>query len=70
MPTSNDEFKKVSVKEPIKREIAILAATEDRHEYEIVADALKLYKVAALKRGTKSPRNLKNVPVSEIIATH
>lgn len=70
MADTGDQFKKVSVKEPVKRDIAIIAGAEGRHEYQVVADAMRLYKAVALKGGTKRPRNLKNVPVAEIIGGH
>lgn len=62
--------KVIHVPEEIKREIAILAGSESRYEYEIVGDALRLYKAATVKRGAKRPRNVKNISVVDVISAH
>ena len=62
------QFKKVSIPPPLKREIALLAASESRYEYEIVADAMKLYKAVAVGKSTS--KKSKPVPVADMIATH
>lgn len=68
-----DEFTKLSVKSEVKHEIDIIAATERRFVYEVVADMLKLYKAVTKKskRVTKS-HNGKNAkpPVASMIAEH
>jgi len=63
------QFKKVSIPPPLKREIALLAASESRYEYEIVEDAMKLYKAVAVGKSLRS-RDKKPVPVADVIATH
>lgn len=63
MPDNN--FVRMNVKESNKREFDILAASEQRPVYEIVEDALKLYKSIAL---TKKKNRTKNVPVADIVA--
>ena len=69
MTDEKQQFKKVSIPPPLKREIALLAASESRYEYEIVADAMSLYKQVAVGRSSKS-KNKKPVPVADVIATH
>jgi hypothetical protein len=68
MPKDN-EFAKVSAKKETKREIQIIAASEERHEYELVEDMLKLYKAVVIKK-TARLKNIKNVPVAEFISSH
>lgn len=65
--SENNKFAKVSVKEETKREISLLAAHERRYEYEVVRDALELYKAVVLKKPSGS-KKVKSVSVSEIIA--
>lgn len=49
-------FLKISVKPAVKREIDIIAASEQRHVYDVVDDMLKLYQAAvAGKPATPSP---------------
>jgi len=67
MTDEKKEFKKVSLPPPLKREIALIAASESRYEYEIVADAMHLYKQVAVGKSAKSK---KPVPVADVIATH
>lgn len=57
----NNESPRIAVPEEVKRDISILASTEGRYEYEIVADALKLYKAVSIKRGAKNARRTKDV---------
>lgn len=64
--TDENKFQKVAVKSPTKREIALIAASEGRYEYEIVEDALTLYKAVAVKGGKKTH---KIVPIADVIAT-
>lgn len=68
MSDEKKEFKKVSIPRPLKREIALLAASESRYEYEIVADAMNLYKQVAVSKS--KPRKKQPVPVADVIATH
>lgn len=70
MAEENTTFVRMNVKSDIKREIDILAASEQRPVYEIVDDMLKLYKAVAIKRATKSTRKVEDVPVADVIATH
>lgn len=67
MTDTKKEFKKVAIPAQLKMEIAVLAAQEQRHEYQIVIDALSLYKQVAM---SKNKRNKKLVPVTDVIATH
>ena len=68
MSDEKKEFKKVSVPHDLKREIALLAASESRYEYQIVEDALKLYKAVSVGKSTS--KKSKPVPVADVIATH
>lgn len=43
MTDEKTTFQKISVKPEVKREIDIIAATEQRYTYEVVDDMLKLY---------------------------
>ena len=65
----NEKFKQVNVKEPVKQDIGVLASIEHRHEYEIVADALKVYK--ALYHNGDSSKKLRkaveSLPETELI---
>jgi hypothetical protein len=63
----NNKFLKVAVKEKTKQEISLLAAFEQRHEYEIVRDALELYK-AVLKKPSSHKKITEPISVVEIIA--
>ena len=65
MPDEKKEFKKVSLPPSLKREIALLAASESRYEYQIVEDAVKLYKQVADK--PKVRNNKKNSPATNVI---
>lgn len=63
-----EKFLKVSVKEPVKQDVGILASIERRHEYEIVADAIKLYK--SLYHGDtnkKLRKQVESLPETELI---
>lgn len=62
-----DKFDKLSVKPEVKREIDIIAAAERRHVYEVVADALKVYKIVSYGKGKKS-KNAEPVTVAEVVA--
>jgi hypothetical protein len=64
------KFEKVSVKPEVKREIGIIAASENRFEYEIVADAMNLYKQVAIGKGPIVKKNRKTVSVADVIASH
>jgi len=68
MTEEKQQFKKVSLPPPLKREIALLAASESRYEYQIVEDAMKLYKQVAVGKSTS--KKSKPVPVADVIATH
>lgn len=59
-------FQKISVKEDVKREIDILAAMEGRHVYEVVADAMKVYKQVVI--GKKPSPKGKAVSVVDVIS--
>jgi hypothetical protein len=65
---AEEKFVRINVKEPIKREIDIIAASEGRHVYEIVDDALKLYKAVVVKKTAR--RKVKEVTMAEIVANH
>lgn len=45
-------FTKISVKPEVKREIDIIAATEQRYTYEVVDDMLKLYKASMAEKSS------------------
>ena len=62
-------FVRMNVKSNVKREIDILAASEQRNTYEIVEDMLNLYKANAV--GSKSQsKKIKSVPVADVISAH
>lgn len=62
-------FEKVAVKPEAKREINLLAASENRHVYEVVADMLETYKAVKVGRLPK-PKNDKSVTIVEAIQSH
>lgn len=66
MPVNNNS-PRIAVEEETKREISIIAAHEGRKEYEIVRDALELYK-AVLKKPARSKKVIKPVPIAEVIS--
>lgn len=66
MPEEKEEFKKVALPPSLKREIAIIASSESRYEYEIVADAIKLYKAIAISKNPK--KKIKDVPVQDVVS--
>jgi hypothetical protein len=68
MPEPKDEFVRMNIKQGAKREIDIIAASEQRPVYEIVEDMLKLYKAAAV--GKSLSKKSKPVSVADVIATH
>lgn len=66
--TTEEKFLKVSVKENVKQDIGILASLERRHEYEIVADALKVYKALYHTDSNKKLRKaVESLPETELI---
>lgn len=51
MPDENKpNFVKIAVKPDTKREIDIIAATEQRYTYEVVDEMLKLYKASVVEK--------------------
>lgn len=60
-------FRKISVSETVKREVGIIAASEGRFEYEIIEDALTLYKAVAVGKSPRS-KNTKSVPIADVIS--
>lgn len=64
-----EKFVRINVKENIKQDIDVLAAIEKRHVYEVVADALKVYK--ALYHNGDSSKKLRkaveSLPETELI---
>jgi len=62
------KFVKVSIKESVKREIDIIASSEQRPVYDVVADMLEIYKGVTLK----ARKNFKSKPVTvaEYIVSH
>jgi hypothetical protein len=65
--SENNDFAKVSVKKETKQEISILAGFEGRKEYEIIRDAMRLYK-AVLKKPSRM-KNVEDIPVAEVISS-
>lgn len=65
--SENNDFAKVAVKKETKQEISMLAAYERRHEYEIVRDALELYK-GVLKKPSRLKKVVKPISIAEIIS--
>lgn len=60
---------KVAVKAPVKREIDIIAASEQRPVYLVVEDMVRLYKAVTVKRpGSKSAKPVPVVEISEVVS--
>lgn len=60
-------FRKISVSETVKREVGIIAASEGRFEYEIIEDALTLYKAVAVGKSPRS-KGIKHISVTDVIS--
>ena len=60
-------FRKISVSETVKREVGIIAASEGRFEYEIIEEALRLYKAVAIGKSPRS-KNTKSVSITDVIS--
>lgn len=63
-------FRKVAVREDIKREISIISGVENRPECDILEDAMKLYKVVVFGKSRKFPnlKTIEMIPLSDIVA--
>lgn len=61
------QFLKMAVKPDVKREIEIIAASEQRPIYDVVSDMLEIYK-ATTSKAKKAARAAKTVTVAEFIA--
>jgi len=57
---------KISVKIATKRQFDIIAASEGRHVYEVVDDALKLYKAVAI--GKTKKKKIRDIPVQDVVS--
>lgn len=62
-------FEKVAVKPEARREINLLAASEERHVYEVFADMLETYKAVKVGKLPK-PKGSKSVTIVEAIQSH
>lgn len=63
-----EKFVRINIKENVKQDIDMLAVIEKRHVYEVVADALKLYKsVAYGKTDKKLKKIIESLPETEIV---
>lgn len=69
MTDEKNTFVRMNVKSTTKREIDIIAASEQRDIYEVVEDMLKLYKIVSVGKTPKSKNN-KSVPVADVVAAH
>jgi hypothetical protein len=68
MADEKTTFLKIAVKSDVKREIDILAASEQRATYEVVDDMLNIYKAVVM--GKKPHPLSKEVSVSDVVASH
>jgi hypothetical protein len=68
MPTPKPSFLKVAVNPEVKREIDIIAASEQRPVYAVVSDMLEIYKATTEKR-KKITKRAKVMTVAEFIST-
>jgi len=67
---AEEKFTKVSVKENVKQDFDVLAAIERRHVYEVVADALRLYKIVAHGKDSKKLKKITDAqPETELTLT-
>ena len=65
---AEEKFTKLSVKENVKQDVDVLAAIERRHAYEIVADAMKVYKALYHVDSNKKLRKaVESLPETELI---
>lgn len=69
MEETKSEFLKVAVKRDTKREIDLIAASEQRSKYLVIQDMLETYK--AVKATTlPKPKGGKRVKVVEAVKVH
>jgi len=64
-----NEFLKVAVKRTVKREIDMLAAHKQQPVYEVVGEAVEVYKLV-LAGKLPAPADGVIVPVLEVISSH
>ncbi len=50
---AEEKFVRVNIKENVKQDIDVLASIEHRNAYEVMADAIKLYKAIAYGKTDK-----------------
>ena len=62
---TKDTFVRINVKSNQKREIDILAASQQRNVYEIVDDMLKIYKAVLAKPNRKK---VEDTAIEDVIA--
>jgi hypothetical protein len=65
-----NKFLKIAVQDDVKREIDIIAASEQRDVYAVVSDMLEVYKTVKIRASKKSPKPTTPVTVAEYIASH
>lgn len=68
MDETKTAFEKIAVRQNDKREFAIICAAMGKSHVDAFSEMLKIYKIVTVKRGTKRPRNVKNVPVVDVIS--
>lgn len=66
-PAEKPQFLKVAVNPEVKREIDIIAASEQRPVYAVVSDMLEIYKATSAK-AKKTTKGAKAMTVAEFIA--
>lgn len=63
---AEEKFKQLNVKDSVKQDFDVLAAIERRNVYEVVADALKLYKAVAYGKDKKLKKIAASLPETEL----
>lgn len=63
-----NEKTKISVTKPVKREIDLLAASEQRPVYLVVEDMVEAYKATRISKLPRPNKKAKPIPVIEVIA--
>jgi L-ribulose-5-phosphate 3-epimerase UlaE len=64
---AEEKFTKLSVKENVKQDVDVLAAIERRNAYEVVADAIRLYKAVSYGKGDKKLKKIvESLPETEL----
>ncbi len=67
-PVEKPNFLKVAVNPDVKREIDIIAASEQRPVYAVVSDMLEIYKATSAK-AKKMTKSAKTLNVVEFISS-